>query len=71
MGLGAWTRANRVWLNTTGGYLVSTAAYDAYGNRTSATAPTSTTTRPTTSSRPRPRDPLYIAGDTRHKTTAL
>jgi hypothetical protein len=29
MGLGAWTRANRVWLNTTGGYLISTAAYDA------------------------------------------
>ena len=76
MGPGAWPRANRVWLNTTAGYLVTTAAYDGFGNRTSATTPLGDSTDVLYDATYHvfpieTRDPLYIAGDTRHKTTAL
>ena len=67
---------SHVWLFTTGDHLVSAAAYDGFGNRTSATTTLGVGTDflwdatyhviPIES-----RDPLYIAGDTRHKTTAL
>ena len=67
---------SRGWLFTTGDHLVSAAAYDGFGNRTSATTTLCHGTDflcdatyhviPIES-----RDPLYVDGDTRHKTTAL
>jgi RHS repeat-associated protein len=66
--------ASRVWLDTTGGYLVSTASYDSYGNRSSATTPLGAVTQYFYDATyhlflTETRDPLY-ASDSRHKVTA-
>jgi RHS repeat-associated protein len=65
--------ASRVWLNTTGGYLVSTASYDSYGNRSSATTPLGAVTQYFYDATyhvflTETRDPLY-ASNSSHKTT--
>jgi RHS repeat-associated protein len=66
--------ASRVWLNTTGAYLASTASYDSYGNPVSTATPLGDATQLVYDATyhlfpVEVRDPLY-ATDPRHKVQA-